>query len=527
MRKLLLAIIVLFILVLIYPSSLIAKSPRSKPALDTEKESPTPPETFKPNASQRESVEALSGRRIALVIGNSTYSSGPLKNPVNDATDMAATLKKLGFTVTLRRNVRMQEMEEAIDEFGNRLKRGGVGLFYYAGHGVQVNGTNYLLPVGAKINKESDVRFQAVDAGRVLAEMENANNGLNIVILDACRDNPFGKTFRSASRGLAIVSSAPVGTFISYSTGAGQVARDGEFRNSPYTSALLQYMQEPGVPITDVFINVRQKLRKETGQVPWELSSLEGKFYFVPGSGKMAIDKSEIKEMERPSAPVQTPEPSSFDDLKRKMEERREKESQWVKDFEDAKKMEEESSGMTEKIQVWRQFIATLSDEHTAKGDEIRKYASNRIERLEQFRTMGKTPPKEIRNDGRFIAYDDGTVLDTRTGLMWAARDNEYDIDWADAKSYCKSYRGGGYMDWRMPTENELAGLYDSSKSYEYNKAHDSVHLTEFIRLSECCPWASETRGEKAARFCFFDGRRNCDYWQTSKWRVLPVRSAK
>jgi hypothetical protein len=393
--------LVLFILALIYPSSLIAASPRSKPALDTEKESPTPPETFKSNSSQSDSAEGLPGliasseRRTALVIGNSAYSSGPLKNPVNDATDMAATLKKFGFTVTLKRNVRMQEMEEAIEELGNRLKRGGVGLFYYAGHGVQVSGVNYLLPVGAKINKESDVRFQAVDAGRVLAEMENANNGLNIVILDACRDNPFGKTFRSASRGLAIVSSAPVGTFISYSTGAGQVARDGTERNSPYTSALLQYMREPGVPITDVFINVRQKLRKETGQVPWELSSLEGKFYFVPGSGKMAIDKSEIKEMERPSAPVQTSEPSSFDDLKRKMEERREKESQWVKDFEDAKKMETETPDMTEKIQVWRQFMATLPDERTAKGDEIRKYASNRIERLERLNAMEKTLPGE------------------------------------------------------------------------------------------------------------------------------------
>jgi hypothetical protein len=135
-------------------------------------------------------TQAATEQRIALVIGNSTYSSGPLKNPVNDATDMAATLKKLGFTVTLKKNARMQEMEEAIEELGNRLKRGGVGLFYYAGHGVQVNGMNYLLPVGAKINKESDVRFQAVDAGKVLAEMENANNGLNIVILDACRDNP-------------------------------------------------------------------------------------------------------------------------------------------------------------------------------------------------------------------------------------------------------------------------------------------------------------------------------------------------
>jgi len=218
-------------------------------------------------------LTAAPEQRTALVIGNGAYSASPLKNPVNDATDLAAALKRAGFTVTLKKNANLQEMVESIEDFGNSLKRGGVGLFYYAGHGVQVNSVNYLLPINARVNKESDVRFQAVDAGRVLAEMENANNGLNIVILDACRDNPFGKNFRSASRGLAIVANAPTGTLISYSTGAGQVARDGEGRNSPYTKALLENIAKPGLTINKVFMNVRSKVKKETGQVPWELSS--------------------------------------------------------------------------------------------------------------------------------------------------------------------------------------------------------------------------------------------------------------
>jgi hypothetical protein len=227
-------------------------------------------------------IPTSEGERSALVIGNSAYGTGPLKNPVNDAADMAATLKKLGFAVTLKNNATLQEMDEAIEAFGNRLKRGGVGLFYYAGHGVQVNGTNYLIPIGARINKEADVKYQAVDANRILDEMANANNGLNIVMLDACRDNPFARSFRSAARGLAVVSNAPSGTFISYSTSPGNVARDGDGRNSPYTAALLTYMQTPGMTISDMFINVRVKLKKETGQVPWELSSLEGQFYFLP-----------------------------------------------------------------------------------------------------------------------------------------------------------------------------------------------------------------------------------------------------
>jgi len=230
-------------------------------------------------------LQAATEKRIALVIGNSAYSSGPLKNPVNDATAMDAKLKKLGFTVTLKRNAKLQEMDESIREFGRQLKRTrGVGLFFYAGHGMQIGGVNYLLPVDAKIEKESDVRFQSVNADMVLAEMENAENGLNLVILDACRDNPYSRSFRNATRGLAIVSNAPAGTFISYSTGANQVARDGEGKNSPYTRVLLEYIDKPGLSINNVFMNVRSKVKKETGQIPWELSSLESDFYFNPNS---------------------------------------------------------------------------------------------------------------------------------------------------------------------------------------------------------------------------------------------------
>jgi hypothetical protein len=206
---------------------------------------------------------------------------------------MAAALKRAGFSVVLKKNVQQQEMEEAVENFGNRLKRGGVGLFYYAGHGLQINGINYLIPIGAKINKESDVKYQSIDINKVLDEMANASNVLNIVILDACRDNPYSRSFRSASRGLAIVSNAPAGTFISYSTGAGQVARDGEGRNSPYAKALLENIVKPGLTINKVFMNVRSKVKRETGQVPWELSSLEGDFFFILSKGTVQTTRNE------------------------------------------------------------------------------------------------------------------------------------------------------------------------------------------------------------------------------------------
>jgi len=191
--------LILFILIFIYPSSLIAGAER----------------------------------RTALVIGNGGYSSSPLNNAVNDAADIATNLQRLGFSVILKKNVSHQEMEDAILEFGEQLKKGGVGLFFYAGHGVQKDSRNYLIPIGARINKDTDIKFQAVDAETVLAEMGNAGNNLNIVILDACRDNPFSKSFRTASRGLAIISDAPKGTFITYSTSPGKVAADGSGRTGP------------------------------------------------------------------------------------------------------------------------------------------------------------------------------------------------------------------------------------------------------------------------------------------------------
>ncbi len=230
--------------------------------------------------------------RIALVIGNSLYEVGALKNPVHDAADMAAALEHLGFAVVLKKNARQQEMEEAVRAFGHRLKRGGVGLFFYAGHGIQIGGRNYLIPIDARIEKETDAKYRAIDVEMVLDEMANAGNPMNIVILDACRDNPVGRSLRSAGRGLAIISDAPKGTFITYSTSPGKTAADGEGRNSPYTSALLESIREPGLPIEQVFKRVRQRLSRETGdrQIPWELSSLQGDFYFTPGRAGAAAE---------------------------------------------------------------------------------------------------------------------------------------------------------------------------------------------------------------------------------------------
>ena len=227
--------------------------------------------------------QPIKEKRIALVIGNAAYKVAPLINPVNDSLDMALSLEQLGFEVIHKKNENQRSMESAIYAFSKRLRKGGVGLFYYAGHGVQINGRNYLIPIDANINTEFDVKYEAVDAGRVLDGMNDAGNGLNIVLLDACRDNPFARSFRSSSRGLARMD-APTGTFIAYATAPGSIAADGQGRNGIFTKHLLKNIMTPGLDLERVLKRTRVSVMQETNskQVPWQSSSLTGDFYFIP-----------------------------------------------------------------------------------------------------------------------------------------------------------------------------------------------------------------------------------------------------
>jgi formylglycine-generating enzyme required for sulfatase activity len=231
------------------------------------------------------SISAKS-QKTALVIGNGAYSSSPLRNPVNDASDIASALKKLGFKVLFKTDANQRTMKKFIRTFGKELRSGGVGLFYYAGHAMQVHGTNYLIPIGAQIESESDVEYEAIDAGRVLGKMEDAGNGLNIIILDACRDNPFTRSFRTSEKGLARMD-APTGSILAYATAPGSIAADGTGRNGLYTSKLLKHMTTPGLEIEKVFKKVRIDVLRSSNkkQVPWESSSLIGEFYFNPKRG--------------------------------------------------------------------------------------------------------------------------------------------------------------------------------------------------------------------------------------------------
>ncbi len=236
---------------------------------------------------------AASANRVALVIGNSAYPTAPLKNPVNDAEDITIALRNSGFEVIERKDLDQNGMKRAIREFGMKIRNAGVALFYYAGHGLQVKGNNYLVPVNAEVHTEEEVEYETVDAGFVLAQMDTGSKTrLNIVILDACRNNPFARSFRSGSNGLAKMD-APEGTLIAYATAPGSIASDGGAgRNGIYTRELLKVISIPDLSIEDVFKRVRISVYGVTKgkQTPWESSSLMGNFSFRQSA---AADKKE------------------------------------------------------------------------------------------------------------------------------------------------------------------------------------------------------------------------------------------
>lgn len=233
------------------------------------------------------SGHAIADQRVALVVGNGAYNTvDALDNPVSDASLMADRLRKLGFEVDLLTNSSLTNLNQSISNFGRKLRAGGketTGLFYYAGHGVQSFGNNYLLPVDINLTDAADLDLVAVEAGSVLRQMFSARNNTNIVILDACRNNPFDALPEFGNNGLAEMR-APTGTYLAYATAPGAVALDGADGNSPFTAALANEMLVAGAPIEQVFKNVRNEVIEQTGgqQTPWDTSSLTNQFFFTP-----------------------------------------------------------------------------------------------------------------------------------------------------------------------------------------------------------------------------------------------------
>ena len=505
-------------------------------------------------------VLAVQDRRIALVIGNGAYKSAPLRNPVNDAGDIADALGKLGFSVSLKTDANQRSMKRAIRAFGKQLRKGGVGLFYFAGHGIQVKGTNYLIPIGAQIESEADVEYEAVDAGRVLAQMEEAGNSLNIIVLDACRDNPFARSFRSSSRGLAKMD-APTGSILAYATAPGSVASDGPGRNGLYTSAFLKHMMTPGLEIGRLFRQVRIDVLSSSGkkQVPWEASSLTGDFYFNTQRGIAVVPKRPIKETSKYAAV--SPHATKLKKMAREGRFTRQANGivydiktglewyagpdkdttwdtakRWVANLDVAgggwrMPTKSELKGLYQKGVGTRNMTPLLkatgwwvwsgdetggfsnawgfhftrgtgfwkagSNSHSTRGFAARSQNNELPAIKEESESAPKyasispdaAKPKIVARDAHYEKYANGIVRDTRTGLEWYAGPDK-DTNWKEAKRWVASLNvdSGG---WRMPTENELVGLYQ--------KGVASRNMTALLKTTGYVLWSGETKDSSSA----------------------------
>ena len=382
--------------------------------------------------------------KVALVIGNGKYDFAPLKNPVNDANDFSRALKNLGFDVILVKDGNKGAMLKAIDRFGNRLKTAKVGLFYFAGHGVQVNGRNYLIPVSANVEVERDVELEGVDAWRVLGRMEDARTDVNVVILDACRNNPFARSFRSVSRGLARMD-APKGSFVAYATAPGSVALDGAGRNGVFTETLLKYIDTPGLKIEDVFKRVRADVTYATNdrQLPWQSSSLIGDFYF---SAPTVAKTPPVAPTPAPSAAPSTPAPAA------------------------PVRSEASNTSSSKEVKVASidptagggPTVSLRSEPVFLNNRELKAMVEDRNYYHSIWNPEGNFP-------NRFQNHGNGTITDYATGLMWQMEGSGKGR--LDGRSYgtnlqnyirsTNSRRYGGHNDWRIPTADELMSLME------------------------------------------------------------------
>lgn len=315
-------------------------------------------------------AQGSSEKRVALVIGNAAYASSPLTNPTNDAADLSAALRRLGFEVLERHNRNSEELKRDLIEFQDKLGPGVVGLFYFAGHGVQAGrGLNYLLPVGVEFRRERDAELFGLEAGTVLRRIEESGAALSVVILDACRDSPLPSEGRTiGSRGLSRMD-APSGSLIAFATAAGSTADENRgSRNGLYTQFLLSAIETPGLRLEDVFQEVRRGVERASNrrQSPEEVSKLTSTFYFRPPVSSTLTAPSAISQ---PRIVV----PSlSLTDLEREQQTRREWEG-WQRRMQaDFDRISQFQGAADLRAQAWQRFLDVWKDQNPNSPEDDR-----------------------------------------------------------------------------------------------------------------------------------------------------------
>lgn len=446
-------------------------------------------------ALQRMEAEA-SGQRVALVIGNAAYKDSPLKNPVNDARAVAGKLRGLGFDVIEKHNLTQRQIGRTLSEFRGKLSPGGTALFFYAGHGVQVDGVNYLPAVDADIGAEEDVPTQAIDVDQVLKAMEGGKTRVNLVFLDACRNNPYARSFRSAGQGLAKVS-APSGTLIFYATRPGSVAADGDGQNGLYTQNLLTAMDVPGLTVEQVQKRVASSVRQASRgrQEPWMEGLLEGDFYFRP--------RAEPDPQPEPARPpirpiVVTPATPAVDPAEAAYWAEVKKSDDpdyfaayltnypnglYVADANEYIERDKQAKAAREKLkedQAWQK--AQSGESFASFEDYLKAYPNGRYAAVAKLKQSKLRPPvlepEMVPIPGKDYEMGKYEVTQAQWRAVMGNNPSRFSscgddcpveqVSWDDIQDYLKKLNEMTGKQYRLPTENEWKHACDGGHSQEY-----------------------------------------------------------
>lgn len=425
-------------------------------------------------------------RKVALVMGNSNYQHvGRLSNPTHDADDIAIALEEVGFEVSKAKDLGYQKMRIALMQFSDKALGADIALIYYAGHGIELNRHNFLIPTDAELKKDIDVSYEAMSLDLVSQAVSGAK-GLRLILLDACRDNPFEKSMartlgtRSIGRGLAKIEPA-TGTLVSYAAREGTVAADGVGRNSPYTAALIEHLSEPGLEIQFMFRKVRDSVIASTGgrQEPFTYGSLPGKQIF--------LNQSEPKQK------IQGPVTSS------------------------------ESGGSAELV-----FWNSIKDKKERAYFEayLKQYPSGLFSEVANLEIAGLGPPAAkielprtsepqdrhlVENSNGFLKYACGEIEHETEQLSWFVGPDR-NMNWREAREWVNRLSVCGKNSWRMPSTKELKSLYDPARiaglGHLANGKRWPARMDKVFRSigGGSWVWADRRSGEKFQAFNFNQG---------------------
>ncbi len=390
-------------------------------------------------------------QRVALVIGNNKYDSNKLpylRNPINDAKAIAKKLKKLGFKVSYGENLTVREMDKKLRKFSTKLKDGGVGLFFFAGHGIESEGKNYLLGKNSNLEQKDEIAYESLELNKVLDKMQNSGNRLNIVLLDACRNDPFS---RSGGGGLA--KSTARGTYIAYATSPGDVASDGNGKNGVFTSQIIKHIEEPDLPIESMFKRVKKGVLESTNymQRPWVSNDIVGDFFFKLSSTNS--NKPEISTQKVTSK-------SSFN---------------FEEEIPIKFSLRINSNPSDAKVQIininlkYYNGIKLKKGLYTIKVSKPGYKTKNGTINLYNDMDIVVNLQKEVYSQAKQNKQRVTVLID---GLMWQDNKETQIVKkkGKGAEEYCKNLQLDGYSDWRLPNIEELKSILDQSRSPKIRK---------------------------------------------------------